>query len=400
MKKIPALIVFSLVASIIVMRAPVTCVGPVAEVLRESLRMDYVTYGVLSSLPVLCFGFFGFISPILFSRISTSKALFFVLALMSVGLLLRFVESISALMAGTLLIGAGIAMLNTVIPVILRRFFPEKVSLALGVFTAATAISSFAGAFLAIPLQQATGSYVWTLSIWVLFSAPAAAAWFLCSDKELPTFSHQENHVKREKPSFRLFPLLSVVLTMSLQSMFVYSLIAWLPPLLMSRGMTATLAGNALALVLVLAFVSSLTISLLIRCAGGERNLSVLLGALCFLAVPFWFAEGIWPLVGSLIMAIPHGARFSLALILIAKKARTLPEMLLLSSISQGIGYALAATGPFICGYLYKGDGDWSNVLFFLAFTVLVWCVSAFYGFGKITVFNENQPIPESGSKA
>lgn len=387
MRKISVFILLALLFSIAVMRAPVTCVGPVTEILRESLRMDYVTYGVLSSLPVFCFGFFGFVTPFLFSRVKTKHALSFVLALLSIGLLLRFIESIPALMLGTLFIGASIAMLNTVIPVILRRFFPDKVSLALGIFTAATAVSSFAGAFLAIPLKEITNSYTCSLSLWIIFSAPAAIFWFLSSNKELPCFSRNEEEKTKIKPKFNLLALLSVVLTMSFQSLFVYSLIAWLPALLMSRGMSAVNAGNALALVLVLAFFSSLLISLFIRTVGGEKKLSILLSLLCFLAVPFWFADGIWPFVGSLIMAIPHGARFSLALILIAKKAKSLPEMLLLSSLSQGVGYTLAATGPFICGLLYTGNGDWTNVLIFLALAIIVWGISAFYGFGNVSVF-------------
>lgn len=390
MKKIPVIVLFALVASIVVMRAPVTCMGPVAEAMRSALRIDYAAYGVVSSLPVLCFGLFGFVTPLLFSRFPTGKALFSVLVLLSVGLFLRLIESFPSLIVGTLLIGAGIAMLNTVIPVVLRHFFPERVSLALGVFTAATGVSSFAGAALAIPLQQAMDSYAWTLSVWVVFAMPAAFAWFCTKDTCLPSFPSRSTCKERQGTQFAFLPMLSVILTMSLQSLFVYSLIAWLPPLLISRGMTPASAGNALALLLVVAFLSSLVVSFLIRLAGGERRLSVIVCLLCVLAMPFWFADGIWPYVGCLIMAVPHGVRFSLAMILIAKKARNLSQMLLLSSVSQGIGYVVAALGPFVCGFLYKGDGNWWAVGLFLATTVLIWGICAFYGFGNVSVFQQD----------
>ena len=49
MKRMSVLIASALVLSILLMRAPVTCVGPVAESLRETLSVSYATYGVAVS---------------------------------------------------------------------------------------------------------------------------------------------------------------------------------------------------------------------------------------------------------------------------------------------------------------------------------------------------------------
>ena len=120
MKRMSVLIASALVLSILLMRAPVTCVGPVAESLRETLSVSYATYGVVSALPVLMFGLAGFAAPLLFSKLSTRISLGCVLSLLSVGLALRLIESLPSLLVGTLFIGAGIAVL-----IIFPEMFPK-----------------------------------------------------------------------------------------------------------------------------------------------------------------------------------------------------------------------------------------------------------------------------------
>ncbi len=391
MKKVPLLILFALAVSFAVTRAPLSSVGPVAETLRSALMIDYKTFGIVTALPVFCFGAFGFVTPWLFARLSGGKALCVVLAALSFGLFLRTLESVAALLIGTLFVGAGIAMINTIIPVILRHYYPDKVSFALGVCTASVGLSSFLGAALAYPMQEITGSYTGALGVWLLFAIPAAIAWFMAKPEDLPDLRPTKKSNNSEKLALVFLPSLSVVTTVSLQAVCTFAVIGWLPALLMSVGVSEAVAGNALAGLLVVAFLASLAISFLIRVTGGERNLSILLTLSGLASLPLWFMGGIWPFVGCFLMALPHGARYSLAIILIAKKARTLPQMVLLSSLAQGLGYLTASVGPFVCGLLYSGDGDWSAVLIFLAATIILWGVAAFYGFGSCDVFRRTK---------
>ncbi len=383
MKRMSVLIASALVLSILLMRAPVTCVGPVAESLRETLSVSYATYGVLSALPVLMFGLAGFAAPLLFSKLSTRISLGCVLSLLSVGLALRLIESLTSLLVGTLFIGAGIAVLNTVIPVVLRHYFPGNVSKALGIYTAATGCSSFVGALVAVPLLNATGTYAAALGIWVVFAVPAAMAWFCADRTRLPDLRASE----KSSFSFHAFPdwfsKVPVVFTMSLQSLVVYALIAWLPTLLMSRGMDPAAAGCALSVLLIGAGLASLLIAPMIRLFGTEGRLSFVLTVLSIVPLLFLFLPGLWPFLACALLSVPHGARFSLALILISKSSVSLSQMLALSSISQGFGYILGALGPLLCASLYRGDGNWTGVLIFLSASCVLWGIAAIAGFAK-----------------
>ena len=77
-----------------------------------------------------------------------------------------------------------------------------------------------------------------------------------------------------------------------------------------------------------------------------------------------------------------------MAMILMAQKTNNLSELLVISSLAQGIGYVLAGFGPFICGLLYQGDGDWVSVIAFMLGAVILWGVSAWYAFGDRKLFD------------
>ena len=383
MKRMSVLTATALILSILLMRAPVTSVGPVAEALRRTLGVSYETYGIVSSLPVLMFGLAGFSAPLLFSHLSTRTALSAVFGLLAAGLALRLIEALSTLLVGTLLIGAGIAILNTVIPVLLRHLFPGHVSKALGIYTAATGCSSFLGALFAIPLLNATGTYAAALGLWVVFAVPAAMAWLFSDSSQLPDLRICEKgffSLSSVAGSFRNLP---VILTMSLQSLVVYAMIAWLPTLLISRGMDPKNAGLALSVLLIGATAASLLIAPMIRLFGSEARLSFALTVLSILPLALLFFPGDWPFLGCALLSVPHGARFSLALILISKSSASLSQMLALSSLSQGIGYVLASLGPFVCAALYPGDAHWTGVLVFLSSACVLWGAAAIVGFTK-----------------
>ena len=75
-------------------------------------------------------------------------------------------------------------------------------------------------------------------------------------------------------------------------------------------------------------------------------------------------------------------------LLLFRYKTKNLSELLVISSLAQGIGYILAGFGPFICGLLYKGDGQWWPVASFMLCAVLLWGSSAWYAFGNRKLFD------------
>ncbi len=81
-------------------------------------------------------------------------------------------------------------------------------------------------------------------------------------------------------------------------------------------------------------------------------------GLLLFPAVP--------ALVAVVLLGAGCGSTFSLALALIVQRAQYPAQVPELSALAQGAGYLLAATGPFVFGWLHDRSGQWTTPLWFL----------------------------------
>ena len=74
-----------------------------------------------------------------------------------VGLIVRIGPDIATLFLGTLIAAGGIASANVLMPVIIKRDFPDITGLMMGLYTAALVGSAAAGAGLTVPIGDAIG---------------------------------------------------------------------------------------------------------------------------------------------------------------------------------------------------------------------------------------------------
>ena len=219
----------------------------------------------------------------------------------------------------------------------------------------------------------------------------ALMAWLLVPKEEVPAF---EGKASLDFGIAKRLPAWSVFLTMSMQSLSLYSVIAWLPAILQTGGFSLADAGRCTALFVLVSVPASLLTAQSIRWCCGARRLSVAMTVSFILGVFCWWLGGAWAYVGSILAGIPQGNRLTLAMVLISEKSHTLPQMLSLSALTQFAGYLIAGCGPFLCGLLYFGDGNWVPVLSFIAVSGIVWGMAAVYGFGPCQVFPSMETSP------
>ena len=83
--------------------------------------------GLLTSVPAACFALFGFAAPRLARRDGPGAVVCSGMALITAGLLLRpFAGGTPAFLAASALALAGIAVSNVLMPVIVKRYFPDR----------------------------------------------------------------------------------------------------------------------------------------------------------------------------------------------------------------------------------------------------------------------------------
>lgn len=160
------------------LRPALVAVSPLTDTIRADSGMSATATSLLTALPLLCFGLLAPLAPRIGRRLGVERALLATMALVGVGTALRLLDSVVALFAGTVVIGAGIAVANVLLPGLIKRDFPGRAGLMTGLYS----MSLFAGAALAagitVPVQHAAGlSWRTTLACWGALALVAAVVW-------------------------------------------------------------------------------------------------------------------------------------------------------------------------------------------------------------------------------
>src|SRR3954465_11687354 len=106
------LLVAAIVAVALNQRPAGVAAAPVPRDLRAETGLSAAMAGLLTTLPVLCFGAFAVAAPRLPRRVGLAPAGAASLRLLTAGIALRLLSPVAALFAGSLLAGAAIALAN------------------------------------------------------------------------------------------------------------------------------------------------------------------------------------------------------------------------------------------------------------------------------------------------
>ena len=173
-----ALLVIGIVALAFNLRAAITSLPPVFPELSASLRLSSAALAVLASVPLLCFGVFSAAAAPLSRRFGEERVLEGALAVLAVGLLLRGVLPGVMLFPGTALAAAAIALMNVLLPSLVKRRDPARAGLLIGIYLLSLSAGSILSSLIAIPVYRASdGSARLTLGLWALPAIAAAVAW-------------------------------------------------------------------------------------------------------------------------------------------------------------------------------------------------------------------------------
>lgn len=355
------------------LRAPITSVGPVVDLIRDDLDISNTMAGVLTTIPLIAFGLLSPFAPRLARKFGMELTLFFVLITLSIGLLLRPIGGMPSLYTGTLFIGAGIAIANVLMPPFIKMKFPKNIGLMTGVYAISMNLTAAFAAGLSVPLATNT-SYSWKASIgvWAFMGILAFLFW-------IPQLRYREKHATAEnsetkKPSLLRNKLAwQITIFMGFQSLLFYAIAAWLPVILQERGMTADKAGWMLSIV---QFAQLPTTFLMPIIAAKMKNQIVLvwltfttafLSVVCIIS-----SQMILVLPGAILMGIATGTAFSLAMMFFTLRTNDVFQAASISAMAQSIGYTIAATGPVIFGLLNDLTGGWTWSLSLLIITSFV----------------------------
>jgi len=343
------------------LRAAITSLPPLFPELSARLHLSSAAVSALAALPVLAFGVFSGVAAPLSRRFGEERVLGGAVGLLAAGLLLRGVAPGVLLFPGTALAAAAIALLNVLLPSLVKRRAPERAGLLIGLYLLCLNAGSILASLIAIPVYNASGGSVpLSLSVWALPALAAAVAWQ--PQRKYRTVPAATSQASPARPKVSRYALAwQVTAFMGLQSLTFYAELSWLPTMFRDRGVSAGAAGTLLALMNLGGAASSLLIPVLAHRARNQRAL--IAGTVAASAAGLagaWFAPLGGDVLWVLVLGLGQGASLGLAIFFTMARAPDPRVAASLSGFAQSVGYLVAATGPLMVGFLHSALGGWT----------------------------------------
>ncbi|SEM09621.1 MFS transporter [Streptacidiphilus jiangxiensis] len=351
------------------LRPAVAALGPQLDHVRSTLHMNAGVAGLLTALPSLCFALVGFAAPRLARRLGPAITVCLGMGAITLGIAARsFAPGSAVFLLLSALALAGIAVSNVLMPVLVKRYFPDKIGPITGLYSMSLALGTSVAAAVAVPLTTALGGG-WRvgLGVWALAGALALVLWLvqaavLGRDGAGSTSSAATRIRISRSPTAWLLGVF-----FGLQATAAYATMGWLPQIFKDAGISATESGVLLAVTMAvgapLAFVIPPLAARLPHQGPVAAALAACgLGAYAGLA----FAPAAAPYAWALLLGVANCA-FPLVLTMIGLRSRTSEGVAALSAFVQGVGYLISVPGPVLIGVLYQREHGWAGPLALLA---------------------------------
>ncbi|MEV6757903.1 CynX/NimT family MFS transporter [Streptomyces sp. NPDC051214] len=361
------LVMVGIVLAALNLRPAITSLGSLLEEVRDGLGMSGTLAGLLTSVPPLCFAVFGVMAPRLARRFGPSAVVCAGMVAIATGLAIRpFLGGTVGFLAASALALMGIAVSNVLMPVIVKRWFPDRVGSMTGLYSMALALGTSLAAAITVPMTDALGgSWQNGLVVWAALAVVAVVPWVpLVRDRSAASAApeHVSSEVRQEDAQLRITrsrTAWALACFFGLQATAAYITMGWMPQIFRDAGVPAGEAGVLLAVTMAMGVPLAFVIPRVATRLPNQGPVVVVLGA-CGLAgyAGLYLApeSGAW--AWALLLGVSNCA-FPLALTMVGMRAKSSVGVAKLSAFAQSTGYLISIPGPLLVGVLYQHSGGW-----------------------------------------
>jgi MFS transporter, CP family, cyanate transporter len=380
-----ALLVTAIVVLALNLRGPVVAVSAVLQPIQAELGINAGTAGLLTSLPVLCFGLATPLASVLLARTGLARGVLIALIVLLAGIVVRSLGGLPLALAGTVLIGLGITIANVAVPVVIGRDLPQWSGAVLGIYTAALNVGSMITLTFTVPIADVVGWRV-ALLAWGGLVVVGMAVWWYATRAPVRTRAAEQANAsadgvagpaRDDRVWWRRPVVWGLTAGFSGQAFAYYGATAWLPLLLSNELDLAPSAAAASASIFqIAALVGAFGVPVLLRVCPGPRTV-VLIVTAAWVTLPLGLllALPLWP-VWCAVAGAAQGGGLVVVFALVVSRSRDLAESRRMSALVQGGGYVIAATGPAVIGAVHEATGSWTKPLMVILIATLLFCVA------------------------
>ena len=392
-RKEKLLIILGIVFISFNLRAPITAVGSLVDRIQLEYELTSGMAGFITTLPLLAFATVSpFVSGIS-RRFGYGKTMCAGLAFILAGELIRSYTNGFGLFLGTAFLGIGIAIGNVLIPSIIKLRFPKTVGRMTSVYTTCMCTFAAVGAGASMPLADGIDlGWKNSLAFWTILAVVTLILWMpqVKADRTLVIdTADSKDEKKQSSGSIWKSPIAWwVTLFMGTQSLIFYSLVAWLPTIIVSKGMSGSFAGT-MALVFQLASIpATLMIPMLCDKFKNQRSLAFIICLLYIIGMLLFLfgSSEVLMVAAVLLMSLGMGGSISLSIAFISLRSPNAARASELSGMSQSAGYLFAAVGPILVGMLYDVTQSWTIPILIFTGLILLLAFCGSYAGNDVTV--------------
>ncbi|WP_166222659.1 cyanate transporter [Pseudomonas atagonensis] len=352
------------------LRPSMAAVGPLLSAIRGDIALSFSLASLLTMLPVMAMGLAMFFGIGLSQRLGERRTVLLSLAIIGLATLSRlYIDSAAGLIVSAVLAGIGIALIQALMPVLIKSRFTNNVAQCMGLYvTSIMGGAAIAASFAPLVMAQ-TGSWRTGLAIWAALALLALLFWRAQrADVQTAPSTKARNEAFF---SHRRAWLLAIFFGLGTAS--YTCVLAWLAPYYVEKGWSEQHAGLLLGFLTAMEVISGLLVPAIANRRRDRRGvlatlLVLIIAGFCGLILSPQHLSLLWP--GLLGLGI--GGLFPMSLIVSLDHLDNPQRAGGLTAFVQGIGYLIAGLSPLLAGMIRDQLGSFEWAWWSLTFVMVV----------------------------
>ncbi|EGA91113.1 major facilitator transporter [Planococcus donghaensis MPA1U2] len=355
------------------LRPAISSIGPMLDPIRIDLNLSSSEVSLLTAIPVFCMGLFAPLAVIFGRKFGMKRSIAFLLGVIGVFTLLRgFIPNYPTLLISAFFIGVAIAVISPLLSAIIKHNFPTRTPALIGVYSfgmglGATLAAGLTGVFYTI------ADWPVAIASWSLLSVVAISIWLRVEQPAEEEVEEIDFEIRRGSP-LRNKRAWYMLLFFGAQSALFFSMLTWLAPIAIDKGMTVLTAGGVLTLMTAVQIVGNISIPLFFDKFPNRLIWTLFVlssGSVGVLLLMFGSVNLVW--LAAAFVGVALGGLFPIALLMPLDETTTADEANSWTAMTQSGGYMISAFMPLVIGIIYDQTGNHDITLWlFLSFIGLM----------------------------
>lgn len=352
----PVWLMLAIVLVALNLRPSMAAVGPLLSAIRGDIPLSFSLASLLTMLPVTAMGLAMFFGLRISQRLGEQRTVLVSLLIIGLATLSRlFIDSAAELIVSAILAGVGIALIQALMPALIKSRFADNVALCMGVYVTSIMGGAALAASLAPLVMMQSGSWRAGLAVWAGLALLALLVWCLQPTQAISRMTRRESFITCHRAW-----LLAIFFGLGTAS--YTCVLAWLAPYYVEKGWSEQNAGLLLGFLTAMEVVSGLAVPAIANRSRDRRAilavlLMLIIGGFCGLI----FAPAHLVLLWPCLLGLGIGGLFPMSLIVALDHCDEPQRAGGLTAFVQGIGYLIAGLSPLLAGMIRDRLGSFEG---------------------------------------